>query len=49
MVQLKKKHLILEHKNIIVKLPPTITKFSKGRTTFFSKQTYTSIRSKISS
>jgi len=38
MVQLKKKHLILEHKNIIVKLPPTITKFSKGRTTFFSKE-----------
>ncbi len=38
MVQLKKKHLILEHKNIIAKLPPTITKFSKGRTTFFSKE-----------
>jgi len=38
MVQLKKKHLILDHKNIIAKLPPTITKFSKGRTTFFSKE-----------
>jgi len=38
MVQLKKKHLILEHKNIIVKLPASITKFSKGRTTFFSKE-----------
>lgn len=37
-VQLRKKHLILDHKNIIVKLPTTITKFSKARTTFFSKE-----------
>jgi len=38
LVQLRKKHLILGGKNIIVKLPPTITKFSKARTTFFSKE-----------
>jgi len=37
-VQLKKKHLSLDNKNIIVKLPASITKFSKGRTTFFSKE-----------
>ncbi len=38
MIQLRKKHLILDNKNIIVKLPATITKFSKARTTFFSKE-----------
>jgi len=38
MVQLRKKHLVLDHKNIIVKLPATITKFNKARTTFFSKE-----------
>lgn len=37
-VQLRKKHLIIEGKNIIVKLPTTITKFNKARTTFFSKE-----------
>lgn len=37
-IQLKKKHLILGGDNIIVKIPPTIAKFSKGRTTFFSKE-----------
>ena len=37
-VQLRKKHLILDNKNIIVKLPASITKFSKARTTFFSKE-----------
>ena len=37
-VQLRKKHLILEGKNIIIKLPTTITKFNKARTTFFSKE-----------
>ena len=38
MVQLRKKHLILDNQNIMVKLPANITKFSKGRTTFFSKE-----------
>ena len=37
-VQLRKKHLILNKENIIVKLPTTITKFNKARTTFFSKE-----------
>jgi len=37
-VQLKKKHLSLNNENIIVKLPANITKLSKGRTTFFSKE-----------
>lgn len=37
-IQLRKKHLILGQQNIIVKIPPTITKFHKGRTTFFSKE-----------
>ena len=37
-IQLRKKHLILGQKNIIVKIPSTITKFNKGRTTFFSKE-----------
>lgn len=37
-VQLRKRHLILGGKNIIVKLPATITKFNKARTTLFSKE-----------
>jgi len=37
-IQLRKKHLILGQRNIIVKIPPTIAKFSKARTTFFSKE-----------
>ncbi len=37
-VQLRKKHLILDKDNIIVKIPASIAKFSKGRTTFFSKE-----------
>lgn len=37
-IQLRKKHLNLEHKNIIVKIPPTIAKLSKARTTFFTKE-----------
>jgi len=44
MVQIKKKHLILEHDNIIVKIPSTIAKFNKGRTTFFSKEASKMIR-----
>ena len=38
MVQLRKKHLILGQDNIIVKIPATIAKYNKGRTTFFSKE-----------
>lgn len=37
-VQLRKKHLVLGKKNIMVKIPPTIAKNSSGRTTFFSKE-----------
>lgn len=37
-IQLKKKHLILGQPNIIVKIPPTIAKLNKARTTFFSKE-----------
>jgi len=37
-IQLKKKHLILGQPNIIVKIPPSIAKFKKARTTFFSKE-----------
>lgn len=36
--QLRRNHLILGGENIIVKLPETITKFNKARTTFFSKE-----------
>jgi len=38
LVELKKKHLIDTNDNIIVKIPAVIAKFSKGRTTFFSKE-----------
>ncbi len=44
MVQLKKKHLILDNENIIVKIPSTMAKFNKGRTTFFSKESSKMIR-----
>jgi len=37
-VQLRKKHLIANGENIIVKIPASIAKFKKGRTTFFSKE-----------
>jgi len=37
-IQLRKRHLILSNQNIIVKIPATIAKFKKGRTTFFSKE-----------
>ena len=35
LTMLKKKHLVLDKQNIIVKIPSTIAKFKKGRTTFF--------------
>ncbi len=38
LVQLRKKHLILNKQNIIVKIPASIAKFKKGRTTFLSKE-----------
>jgi len=38
LVQLRKRHLILGKPNIIVKIPASIAKFKKGRTTFFSKE-----------
>jgi len=37
-VQLRKKHLIISGDNIIVKIPSSIAKFKKARTTFFSKE-----------
>ncbi len=46
-VQLRKKHLILNKENIIVKLPASITKFKKGRTTFFSKEASRLLRPKL--
>ena len=38
LVQLRKKHLILDTERITVKIPTTIAKFDKARTTFFSKE-----------
>jgi len=38
LTKLKKKHLIADKQNIIVKIPATIAKLKKGRTTFFSKE-----------
>jgi len=38
LVQLRKKHLIVDNPNIKVKIPASISKFKKGRTTFFSKE-----------
>jgi len=38
LVQIRKRHLILDGDNIIVKIPSTIAKFKKGRTTYFSKE-----------
>lgn len=37
LVQIRKKDLILD-KRIIVKIPPSISKFGRGRTTFFSSE-----------
>ena len=44
MVQLKKKHLILDNNNIIVKIPAYMAKYSKGRTTFWSKEASRMVR-----
>jgi len=47
MVQLRKKHLVLDKQNIIVKIPSTIAKFNKGRTTYFSKEASIMLRPKL--
>ena len=44
LTQLRKKHLISDKQNIIVKIPATIAKLKKGRTTFFSKEASTLLR-----
>ena len=38
LLQLRKKHISLVDGNFIVEIPSSIAKFSKGRTTFFSKE-----------
>lgn len=38
LTQLRKKHLIADKENIIVKIPVSIAKLKKDRTTFFSKE-----------
>ena len=47
LTQLRKKHLILNKENIIVKIPPEIAKFDKGRTTFFSKEASRLLRPRL--
>jgi len=47
LVQLRKRDLSLDGLNITVKIPPTITKRSKGRTTFFSKEASAALRVKL--
>jgi len=50
LVQLKKRHLVLDHDvEITVKIPHTITKFSKARTTFFSVESSQMLRPIIKS
>lgn len=46
-VQLRKRHLILDKQNIVVKIPSTIAKFNKGRTTYFSKEASALLRPKL--
>jgi len=38
LIQLRKRHLILDKDRIIVKLPAKLAKFNRARTTFFSKE-----------
>jgi len=42
--KLRKKHLILDKQNIVIKIPSTIAKRNKARTTFFSKEASTRLR-----
>ena len=46
-VQIRKKHLILDKENIIVKIPSEIAKLKKARTTFFSKESSDLLRPKL--
>ena len=46
-VQLRKRNLILDKQNIIVKIPPEIAKFNKARTTFFSREASVLLRPKL--
>jgi integrase len=46
-VQIRKKHLILDKQNIIVKIPSEIAKLKKARTTFFSKEASDLLRPKL--
>ena len=46
-VQLRKRDLVLTHENIIVKIPPQITKGQKARTTFFSKEASKLLRPRL--
>ncbi len=46
-VQLRKKHLVLDKENIMVRIPSTIAKFNKGRTTYFSKESSVLLRPKL--
>ena len=46
-VQLRKKHLVLDKLNIVVRIPTTIAKFNKGRTTYFSKESSLLLRPKL--
>ncbi len=45
--QLRKKHLDSSKTNIIVKIPPEIAKFDKGRTTYFSKEASALLRPRL--
>jgi integrase len=47
LLQLRKRDLTLDGLNIIVKIPPTIAKRSKGRTTFFSQEASLLLRVKL--
>ena len=47
LVQIRKKHLVLDNENIIVKLPSEIAKLKKARTTFFSKEASDLLRPKL--
>jgi len=46
-VQLRKKHLILDKQNIIIKIPSEIAKLQKARTTFFSKEASSLLRPRL--
>ena len=47
LVQLRKRHLILDKQNIIIKIPSEIAKLKKARTTFFSKEASVMLRPRL--